>query len=156
MYKVVNYLILFLLIFTIQSCKQSGTSTRSTDADKSIKQDENSIQEKKIETIREFYTAYILECDQPLPLHFQKIDSIKGKYFSPKLQEKLSSAELDYDPILNAQDCDKNWIKTLKIVPDTEQENAYKVSYNEDTENQISLSVTEIDGRYMIDDIKIR
>ncbi|MFV0420415.1 MAG: DUF3828 domain-containing protein [Dysgonomonas sp.] len=158
MLRIIFFLIFTSFVLSSQSCRQSIKPTSHADTGDSIKKETNTGQEKQIQTIKEFYTAYILECDKPLPLDLKKINSIKSKYLTKKLQEKLKEADLDYDPILNAQDCDKKWIETLRISPDTEQKNIYIISYMDDYNrdyNQIRLTVTKVGEKYLIDDIEI-
>lgn len=158
MFRTIIILISILLVLISQSCKQKIQPTTDIVNVDHKKTEINTNQEGQIQIIKDFYTAYILECDKPLPLDFEKIDSLKTKYFTKRLLDKLKEEDLDYDPILNTQDCDKKWIETLKIVPDINQKGIYTVSYtngNDKEANQIRLAVTKIAERYLIDDIEI-
>jgi len=93
-----------------------------------------------------------------LPANTEETGSLKNKYFTQKLQAKLKNLNLDYDPILKAQDCDKKWLEKLIIIPDKEEQNTYIVSYPDTynkTDVRIRLSVTKVNRNYLIDDIEI-
>ena len=62
-----------------------------------------------------FYTYYIIENDKPLPNNGVSKDTLK-KYFTSSFLKKMhNDKELDYDPIVHAQDYDKEFVKTLKV-----------------------------------------
>ena len=117
------------------------------------------VSKKTVEqTLKEFYTQYITECDKT-PTNFDTIEKIKENFLTKALIQKLQMAELDYDPFLNAQDCDKSWIETIEIKPVTETENIYKVCYRSsdfrgEHTNCITLSLVKINGKYLINDIE--
>ncbi len=138
------------MLFTIQSCGQNNNNITnpSTEITK-----ENKEEEKAIHTLKEFYIAYISACDK-IPQAFNTLASLKNKYLTKKLIRKLKTADLDYDPILNAQDCDESWVKTLEIKPVLGQKNVYDVCYSYDNnKNCIRLILINKNGNYLIDDI---
>jgi len=137
-----------MYIVVFQSCAQNGKNKISNASE--IKN------EKAIQTLKEFYTLYISACDSSDGN--SALDSLKNKYFTVSLLNKLKNPnlELDADPILNAQDCDKNCVKTLEIKPDAGQKNVYNVCYtwlSDDTKVYIKLLLVENNGNYLIDDI---
>ncbi|MDR0712828.1 MAG: YbjP/YqhG family protein, partial [Bacteroidales bacterium] len=71
------------------------------------------------------------------------------------LSDKLEDPDLDYDPLIQAQDCDRETLKTLEIKPETGRENVYSVCYawSNDKKICIRLLLTEENGYYLIDDI---
>lgn len=107
------------------------------------------------EMLREFYTLYITENSKVSDFDAAAVKNIKNKYVTERLIMELEKAILDYDPFLNAQDCETSWIKTLEIHPDTTLENTWEVSYAYDALHRscMSLSLVHIDGEYLIDDV---
>jgi hypothetical protein len=83
------------------------------------------------ETLMKFYTEYITECDKS---NYDTLMSIRKKYCTKNLLNRIyysrnDSDILDYDPFLQAQDCDKLSIPTLKVWKDTNNPKLYFVSY---------------------------
>jgi hypothetical protein len=96
---------------------------------------------------------YISDCDNPVGNRKTRT-SIINKYLTKALLNKLEDS--DYDPIIQAQDCDKEMIKTLEIKLETGQKNVYSVCYTWANDNQracIKLLLTEENESYLIDDI---
>ena len=60
-----------------------------------------------------------------------------------------------YDPIINSQDCYRNWLNTLEITSDTENKNAYNIYFvfHDNQKKYIKLSVVNDNGKYLINDI---
>jgi len=134
------YFILNVVLFSTLNCqsKQSGST------DKQV-----------IIMLKDFYTSYITE-NAKMPPDFSKINSIKNKYCTSTFLHKLETDKLDYDPFLNAQDCDTEWLKTLLIKMDTEK-NLYQVSYKDissGTQVVIKLIVKKENKVYKIDAIR--
>ena|SRR5688572_13519436 len=67
--------------------------------------------------LKEFYVNYITESSKA-KVDVRTIDLIKRKYCTVRFLNKIEEGDLDYDPILNAQDCDIKWLETLSIVKD--------------------------------------
>lgn len=142
-----NPKIFFIAVLTVLvSCGQGGRKQSSA---------ANNDQTAAIEMLRVFYTLYITECDK-MTTDEKAVASIKNKYLTKELSARLSDVGLEYDPFLNAQDCDKAWIETLEIAPETDRENAYKVCYRYDNEhkNCITLYLAKDNGRFLINDIR--
>ena len=73
-----------------------------------------------------------------------------------ELLKKLSDEEVDYDPILNAQDCDFDWLRDLSVTKDSDMANVYIVSYSPGSEYEnveIRLVVVKDEKDYKIDSI---
>jgi hypothetical protein len=155
--------IIILSVFALFGCNYTTKSNPKQENDvveQEINNTKVSSKEKnEIETLNEFYTAYILACCKN---NMEKSDSLTKQYLTDELQTKLKVAffyELDYDPILNAQDCDESTIKTLKITPNTSRENAYNVCYTwtswEGAESVcIVLFLINRNGEFLIDNIE--
>jgi len=105
--------------------------------------------------LKNFYSEYITECRKNTPEN--NIDLVLKKYVTNKLLKKIERLDLDYDPFINAQDCDENFFKNFKIKKDLKQTNtfiiSYIVTYTKKTIS-ITLIVVELKGKYKIDDIK--
>ncbi|MDR1402089.1 MAG: YbjP/YqhG family protein [Tannerellaceae bacterium] len=144
------YYLLFVFTITVQSCGQSAGNRVST-----VTESADGKEEKAIQRLKEFYTAYISCCDSP-GKDLKTLSSIRNKYLTESLLYKLENSGLDYDPVIQAQDCDANWIKTIEIHPDTERQNVYTVcyisTYNSE-ETRIELLLADDNGNYLIDDI---
>ena len=109
--------------------------------------------------LNEFYSAYITEISNGKPNTFKyKIDSIKKKYCTIKLITKLPSLseKRDADPLLDAQDCNIESLKSLTIEKNSQKSNEYIVSYTDfysKTKFSVKLVVIKKGGKYMIDSI---
>ena len=95
---------------------------------------QNINQSEAIAYLNEFYNEYILNCDSPLPNNEFPI-TIQEKYSTKSLIQKLNGARLDFDPYLNSQDCNKNWLKSMKITS-TQISNVFEVSFVNTYQNQ--------------------
>ncbi|NLE04965.1 MAG: hypothetical protein GX638_09205 [Crenarchaeota archaeon] len=117
------------------------------------------IVDEKINFIKSFYTEYITEncTDDGLP-NIEDVEKIKEKYCSKELLTKIKM--LDYDPFLNVQDCDLEWLKILNIKADTKEDSWFIVSYsyidylNIKQNIRIRLKIILIDKSYCIVDIE--
>jgi hypothetical protein len=146
-----NYLLLMLMV-VIQSCGQNSKSTIST----IVEVDEK--EEKAIQTLKAFYTMYISACDNSTESSEENLTSLRNKYLTKTLLNKLNNPdlELDADPILDAQDCDKNCIETLEIKSEAGQKNIYNVCYVWPSDNKkicIKLLLINENGNFLIEDI---
>jgi hypothetical protein len=112
----------------------------------------NNREEKAIQTLKDFYTAYISDCDSPAG-NSETRSTIKNKYLTKRLSDKLENTYPDYDPLIQAQDCDRETLKTLEVKPETEQENVYCVYYTwlDGKKIQIKLRLVEENGCLLID-----
>lgn len=111
------------------------------------------VKDKNIEFLENFYTNYIsASCD--LPEKIRILENLKKNSISEELIKKIDIAELDYDPFLDAQDCDNNWIKTLKVQSIQDKSNVYQVSYNHGTNKKKTiLSLVNKNEKFVINNI---
>lgn len=109
-----------------------------------------------MEMLKQFYTEYITEILKTDPSE-KKLKSIKKQYCTAGLLSKIQSVELDYDPFLNAQDADEDWLKTLSVRKDPQRKkDGYIISLvDKDTETKttVKLIVIKEKERYKIDAI---
>jgi hypothetical protein len=137
-----NYLYPFLtvILLLINGCGQA--QTKSSD-------------EQAIKILNEFYSNYIIE-NSKSQIDQKTINSLKSKYCTSRLLNKIKIEDLDYDPFLNAQDCDAEWLKTLTITRDSRKPNFYIISFVDNLSNKknyIRLSVIKEKDTYKIDTI---
>jgi len=93
-----KYVILVLVCFSCSATAFAQTDTKAT-----------------AESIKRFYCYYMIESDNPPPHKEVSKDTLR-KYFSVSFLKKMrTDRELDYDPIVHAQDYDKEFVKTLKV-----------------------------------------
>ena len=151
--KFLSYLL--LVFFTIQSCGQSSSKNlNSQENDISTTSVTSYEEEKTIQFLKEFYVAYILECDKP-DGNWKTLLSLRNKHLTKNLIKRLDELDLDYDPIIEGQDCDKSWLNTLEVNSEEGQKNVFNICFFYAFENQmkcIRLSVVYDDGNYLIDD----
>jgi hypothetical protein len=108
-----------------------------------------------LNSLKQFYTNYIIEIDK-MPLDEVKIKKLKEQYCTSKFITKLEEQDLDFDPFLNAQDCNIEWLKTLSIKKDTIKTNQYLVSYKDIYSNSqitIDIFIAKDNNAYKIDSI---
>ncbi len=138
-----NALIIFFIILTLffNGFSQAQTS-----------EPEHELIKKRLKA---FYVSYISESAKEI-VNIKKIDAIKMKYITEKLLKKIDKEELDYDPIINAQDCDVQWLKTLEIIKSSSTTQIYIVSYTDGyskRKNSIKLFITKEFGSFKIANI---
>ena len=86
-------------------------------------------------TLKDFYTAYFtLQADPyPMEIQGQKIDSLLKKYCTKeflKFYYKIEGPEeLDWDPFLDAQECDIESLKTISIKKHPQKNDLFYVTY---------------------------
>lgn len=108
-----------------------------------------------VKLLKTFYVDYITE-STTMPVNLKRIDVIKRKYCTARFITKIEKQELDYDVILNAQDCDLEWLKTLSVTKDSKRVNTYIVSYIDNfskKKNAISLVVVSEKGEFKVNSI---
>jgi hypothetical protein len=91
--------------------------------------------------LQHFYSWYISTNDT-LKTGKVSADTLE-KYITTAYRERIASdSELDYDPLLSAQDYDKKWVKTLTISKATAgREKIYRVSFLIDEKEKISHNI---------------
>lgn len=82
--------------------------------------------DKAVQTLREFYTAYIRAVSEG-DSH-ATVQQLVKKYCTARLLARIEKSGLDYDPFLNAQDADPDWVSSL-CVEKGDAKNTYLVSY---------------------------
>jgi len=162
-------MIICAVTLIVSSCRQTGKkqATDNTSADTTAysagklqsadPQTFTPEQSKAIEMIKEFYTLLITENAKISDFDSKAVEAIEDKYLSKKLKQEFKKAGLDSStPFVEALDWDKTWLETLKIVPITEQDNAYKAcyQYSPDLTKCFILFLVNNNGQYQINDLK--
>lgn len=149
--KLIIIPILFLFLFF---CKQKGIKY---DDNNLLEQDISIQQDSAIVFLTNFYSNYIKEGIRNSP-NEKALNSLKEKYLSKKFLSRLSNKELDYDPVINAQDFIEQWLETMNIEPLVKGQ-FYKVClpYNDFEGNHnlcMKVKLEKTKEGYLIDDIE--
>lgn len=113
-------------------------------------------QDPACEFVRQFYTTYIglWLADEGDTRAVLKQNLTRTFY--ERLQCMYEQEELDYDPFLNAQDCDESVLEKLRIEKDTLREHVYRVclwdNYHRNYKH-VELLLEHTEQGYRIDDL---
>lgn len=157
------HLLLLQSIMLLSSCssqskKSMDTSTEPVDVQVNVP-DTSVAEQQAISMIKDFYEAYAVSC---LSIGKEAValgDSVKEKYLTKELIEKVDRLvkATDADPIIRAQDLGEDDIKTLVVKH--LNDNWYQVDYTSAKGSQferavsIPVRVVNVGGQYQIDDI---
>jgi hypothetical protein len=115
-------------------------------------------EEQITDMLRTFYIDYITEISRAASDNV--LDSLKQIYCTPalleRIQNELNNRNIDYDPLIYAQDASTDWLKTLTIKKDTVSLGYYNISYKDQYDGittKIKLRVIKQNDSFMIDDI---
>jgi len=147
------FLLLILIFFSCNEKKENNVLK--------IKTQKTEFPENEVkEIIKEFYISYISQSlDSISPKeNEQKLDSIKQIFCTKSLldsiENEFTNNELDYDPIINAQDCSSEMLKSLVIEKNPEKINSFIVmflSYKYDSSiSKLNVTIDKIHGKYKI------
>lgn len=106
--------------------------------------------EQMIKTLTVFYSEYITECSTNMD-NEDEMNKIKATYCTQHILKKIERQKLDYDPFLNAQDCDIRWIKYLTITKDLTRKNCFSIGYG--SEYVVTVILKRKKDKYRIADI---
>lgn len=106
-----------------------------------------------VPTIKRFYTEYIGQWLSDGTDFAAGIGAVMERYISPELLDKLQKAGLDYDPFLQAQDCDRSMLDKLTVEPCDDRDNAYTVGLWDSFNSRYGTIVLTVDADGMIADI---
>ncbi|SEM42232.1 Protein of unknown function [Chryseobacterium taichungense] len=147
----INKKIILLLVafFSFQACSQ--TTSSSEKKIERIKIDDNALQE-----LKKFYTSYFSEMEKSDKDVETKLDQLRKKYMTIDLYNKIKHLNLDYDPVINAQDVESDWRKNLSISKSVEDNNKFEISNSFDnSKNYIYITLKKINNTIKIKDIKV-
>lgn len=163
----ITYLFFFLVL---TSCSQSKKSQESKpviqEKEKSkISKAKTSSESKSVQLtlieestgiafLKKFYIKYITLCDGP-PANNESLFKLRNDNCSERLIKRLSSKQLHYDPLTQAQDCSRNWLNSL-VIKKGNGENTflvrYKDSYNKEL-TTVRLKLIIEYGQILIDEV---
>ncbi len=115
---------------------------------------------KEAKFLKSFYAAYVKELDN-VPINFANVDSIKLKYCTSEFLDKLSRYDLDYDPLLDAQDVDVDILESLKIRIDStinSNKKFFIITYDAGFQGDnptIKLNLLNVENSFKISDITL-
>lgn len=115
----------------------------------------NNNSSNELTMLKNFYTAYITELSSP-NVNYKHVDSLKKIYCTKGLIGKMKSNELDYDILLNAQDSDIEWLKTLTVKKTSFSTNQFDVSFIDNyskKKNIIKVAVVKQGGGFKISEV---
>jgi hypothetical protein len=111
--------------------------------------------------LKDFYTSYIGEYSK-IPEDKRKLDSIKAKYWTPKLsnyvRKLFREQRIDNDPFLKSQMIDILILKTISFSKDLKQNDIYYAFYiwpGEKNSIVIKLLIAKEKKAYKIDHVFI-
>ncbi len=116
----------------------------------------------KIRTmLHSFYTTYISAGCEDLSTNYEpKLNRIKKRYCTAKFVKNLTSrtetGEIDWDPLINAQDFNPKWILSLSIKRNVSRINQYDISYFDDythKESTMKVTVTKQGEDFLINNV---
>lgn len=113
-----------------------------------------------LSVVQQFYVEYITEWTRKGTPDPEKTAAIRKHYLTRGLFDKLEylyrEMELDYDPFLEAQDCDRSVLDRLRIERDTVRTDLYRVylwdGFNRKYQ-EVKLLLKPGEQGYRIDDI---
>lgn len=149
----INKKIILLLVafFSFQACSQTTSSCEKKI--ERIKIDDNALQE-----LKKFYTSYFSEMGKSDKDVETKLDQLRKKYMTIDLYNKIKHLNLDYDPVINAQDVESDWRKNLSISKSLKDNNKFEISISnsfDNSKNYIYLTLKKIKNTIKITDIKV-
>jgi len=133
MKKVIYFGLICILLIAL-SCKSNNDSKKANTenaivADSSKSQASN-LNDKEITImLKDFYTNYMIE-GSIVPENTKRVDSILKKYCTKALLKQLNNKDIDWDLLLDGQICEREWLNTLSINKDNNNDSIYNVSFN--------------------------
>ncbi|MEI8203558.1 MAG: DUF3828 domain-containing protein [Bacteroidota bacterium] len=139
--KIIFYLLIIAFFSSMTICLNAQTI-------KNTKSNVDYSEQQILNMLKSFYTDYItLNSNSDSPKTEQtKNDSILRKYCTMELLKSigdLSIDELDYDPFLNAQYFDAEWLKTIAIKKDSNRNDLYDITiYKSGSKEKVEINLT--------------
>lgn len=152
-----NSLLIILTLMFIYSCDTKSNKNNSIQKENELLKDTipNNSANKRIIRLKKFYTLYISEMSKD-EINLRKVDSLKTSACSIGFLDYLNEEALDYDPFINAQDCNISWLEDLTINESNKDKNKYLVCFNKSISDSICVKI-ELkleNGEYKINNIE--
>lgn len=159
----------FLVVLLLSACSnQSNSDAKIGDRDSIVKIDSSNVGSTTGWTVyppnsaeamlMEFYKTYI-QLSLNMPPNFDQIDPWINQHCTNAYIQYLDTAELDFDPFINAQDLSEAWVNNIKIVKSENHPYQYTVILNDPNNDNattmIVLEVKLVDGQYKIANITL-
>lgn len=143
-------IICLLVVLSLQACNQTPTNKPGAKITTSPNNDEI------IKELKTFYTKYFSEMENTGKTSEKNLDILRQEYMSTKLYEKLKKIDIGYDAVINGQDVDPEWKKTLTInyIGKDVYEVCTVASFDK-AKYCTYLKVEKTDNKYKIYDIKV-
>lgn len=90
--------------------------------------------------LKDFYEGY-LSASLKSPIDYEQTDALIDAHCTASLRQYLDTAELDYDPFLNAQDLSDAWQNTIVIKPHDKMPHTYWVHLDDPKNSNASVIV---------------
>lgn len=90
-------------------------------------QDKNDNSQKHIQFLKDFYNEYVINNNRRMV--YPILEKYCTEDFYKSLVEKMKTGEIDYSPVLYAQDFHVSLLDNLDVVKDSLKINTYVVSY---------------------------
>ena len=143
-----------LFLFAVCSCSNSENSSAKKDSIRDTVAPATAAPKPTAEaSLMDFYRQYIT-LNARMPVDLKTIDQLQQRYCTTHcLQWIKNDEDLDFDPFLNAQDCDSTWTQSLQVK--NKSGNVYEASYNggPETTYRITLFTTTKNDSIKIDSL---
>ncbi len=139
------------IFFLICSCGQTETEsahykvnndcviskkTSSNVNETEIIESDSILKKNAVRDLLAFYRKYI-SINSKMPVDRDELDKLKQEICTPKCIQWIQDSEFDYDPFLNSQDCNMEWLNSLKVKCIQKYDDAvFEVSYYDSGSNQ--------------------
>ena len=90
--------------------------------------------------LKDFYEGY-LSASLRSPIDYQQTDALIDAHCTAALIQYLDTAELEYDPFLNAQDLSDAWQNNIVIKPHAQMPNTYWVHLDDPKNSNASVII---------------
>ena len=110
---------------------------------------------EEVQRLSKFYKEYITE-NLSVTENTDKIENLLNKYCTNSFREKLSSLQLDADPIVDAQDYEEEWINNMSIIKLENASHEYQVCFLlsfDNSQHCIFLTLKKEDDLWKINNI---
>ncbi|WP_123983090.1 hypothetical protein [Chryseobacterium sp. G0201] len=133
MRKLMKHIIFLLTLISLQDCKGQN--------------------DKKIKELNKFYSLYFSAMENVDNTSENDLDLIKRKYMTSQLYEKLKKINMDYDPVINAQDVDSNWQKSIDI--NHVKDDLFKMCIKNSYDKSLNCTYLKVEENFKIYDIQV-
>lgn len=105
-------------------------------------------------TIKLFYAEYIGEWLSDDADFDGRIQTVKERYLSAEMLDKLQTTVWDFDPFLQAQDCDRSMLEKLSVEPFGNHGNTYRIGLWDSFNGVYRTILLTVDAEDRISDIE--